>query len=212
VLDILANHPSTGRFISRKLAQRFVADNPPQNLVERMAKTFREKNGDIREVLRTMLNSNEFWSKGAYHAKLKSPLEMIASAARAVNADVDDAFGLANQTAQLGQPLYRKVEPTGYLNTSEEWIDSAALLAWMNFALAFAQNRLQGVTVTHPERATVDAAEIARRILKSDPFRQTMQAIATAIEKQKSAAKKSAPVSAALISGLVLGSPEFQRR
>jgi uncharacterized protein (DUF1800 family) len=212
VLDLLAHHPSTAQFISRKLAQRFVADKPPQALIERMTKTFREKDGDIREVLRTMLNSKEFWSKGAYHAKLKSPLEMITSAARAVNAEVDDAFGLANQIATLGQPLYRKVEPTGYLNTSEEWINSASLLARMNFALNFAQNRLQGVKVTQPERATVDAEEIARRILKSDPSRQTMQAIATAIQKQKTAAKKSAAISAGLVSGLVFGSPEFQRR
>lgn len=220
VLDILAHHPSTGRFVARKLAQRFVADKPPQALVERMAKTFREKDGDIREVLRTMLNSNEFWSKGAYHAKLKSPFEMIASAARAVNADVEDTFGLANQIATLGQPLYRKVEPTGYLNTSEEWINSASLLARMNFALNFAQNRLQGVKVPHPEGAAVDAGEIARRILRYDPSRQTMQAIAAAIERQKAgvkagvnaSVKKNAPVSAGLVSGLVIGSPEFQRR
>ncbi len=212
VLDILAHHPSTARFIARKLAQRFVADKPPQALVERMAKTFREKDGDIREVLRTMLNSGEFWSRGAYHAKLKSPFEMITSAARAMNADVEDPFGLANQIATLGQPLYRKVEPTGYSNTGEEWINSALLLARMNFALNFAQNKLQGVRVTQPDRAAVDAGEIARRILRYDPSRQTMLAITAAIGRQMAGAKKNAPVSAALVSGLVIGSPEFQRR
>ncbi len=212
VLDILARHPSTGRFVARKLAQRFVADKPPQALVERMAKTFRDKDGDIREVLRTMLNSSEFWSKGAYHAKLKSPFEMIASAARAMNAEVEDTFGLANQIATLGQPLYRKVEPTGYSNTSEEWINSALLLARMNFALNFAQNKLPGVKVTEADGAAVDAGVIARRILRYDPSRQTTQAIAAAIQKQNAGPGKNARVSASLVSGLVLGSPEFQRR
>src|SRR5207244_1895492 len=107
---------------------------------------------DLREVMRTMLNAPEFWSKGAYRAKLKSPLEMVASAVRAMDADVADPFALANQIGTLGQPLYRKAEPTGYGNTGQEWINSASLLARMNFSLGFAQNRLLGVKVVQPER------------------------------------------------------------
>ena len=94
--------------------------------------------------MKTMLDSKEFWSEGAYRAKMKSPLEMIASAVRAVDGDVDFAFPLANQMAQLGQPLYRKQEPTGYSNSSQEWVNSAGLLARMNFALPLADEQGAG--------------------------------------------------------------------
>jgi uncharacterized protein (DUF1800 family) len=147
VLDIVAHHPSTAHFISRKLAMRFVADDPPESLVSKMAQTFTRTDGDIRAVLQTMLDSPEFWSEGAYRTKVKSPLEMIASAVRAVNGDVDFAAPLVNQLTQLGQPLYRKVEPTGYSNSSKEWLNSAGLVARMNFALQLADNKVPGVKV-----------------------------------------------------------------
>jgi uncharacterized protein (DUF1800 family) len=147
VLDILAHQPSTAHFISRKLAMRFVADDPPESLVARMAETFQKSDGDIRAVLETMLKSKEFWSEGAYRSKLKSPLEMVASAVRAANGDVDFASPLVNQVAQLGEPLYRKIEPTGYSNSSKEWLNSAGLMARMNFALQLADNKIPGVKV-----------------------------------------------------------------
>jgi uncharacterized protein (DUF1800 family) len=147
VLDILAHHPSTAHFISKKLAIRFVADDPPASLVDRMAQTFLKTDGDLREVMRTMLASKEFWSRGAYRSKMKSPLEMVASAVRAVNGDVDFATALGNQVAQLGEPLYRKVEPTGYSNSGKEWLNSAGLVARMNFALQLADNKVPGVKV-----------------------------------------------------------------
>jgi uncharacterized protein (DUF1800 family) len=147
VLDILARHPSTAHFISRKLAIRFVADDPPPTLVERMAQTFLKTNGDLRAVMTTMLESREFWSLGAYRSKLKSPLELVASAVRAADGDVDYASGLVNQVARMGQPLYRKQEPTGYSNSSQEWLNSAGLLARMNFAVNLADNQVPGVKV-----------------------------------------------------------------
>jgi uncharacterized protein (DUF1800 family) len=150
VLDILARHPSTAHFISRKLAMRFVADDPPESLVERMSATFLKTDGDIRAVLETMLKSKEFWSQGAYRSKMKSPFEMVVSAVRAAHGDVDFAFPLVNQVAQLGQPLYRKVEPTGYSNASEEWMNSGGLMARMNFAVQLASNRIPGVKVAQP--------------------------------------------------------------
>ena len=147
VLHLLAHHPSTARFISRKLAMRFVADDPPQTLVNRMAATFLKKDGDLRAVLKTMFDSPEFWSRGAYRAKMKSPLEMVASSLRAVDAQVDFAFGLNNQLNQLGEPLYRKAEPTGYSNSGQEWLNSAGLLARMNFSVALVNNKVPGVKV-----------------------------------------------------------------
>ena len=147
VLHLLAHHPSTARFISRKLAMRFVADDPPATLVNRMAATFLKKDGDLRAVLKTMFDSPEFWSRGAYRSKIKSPLEMVASSLRALNAQVDFTSGLNNQLNQLGEPLYRKAEPTGYSNSSQEWLNSAGLLARMNFSVALANNKVPGVKV-----------------------------------------------------------------
>jgi uncharacterized protein (DUF1800 family) len=147
VLDIVARHPSTARFISRELARRFVADDPPASLVDRMARTFQQTGGDLREVMKTMLNSREFWSAEAYGSKVKSPLELVASAVRAVNGDVEYALPLVNQVAQMGQPLYRKVEPTGYSNSSRQWLNSAGLVGRMNFAVQLAGNRVSGVKV-----------------------------------------------------------------
>jgi uncharacterized protein (DUF1800 family) len=166
VLDILAHHPSTARFISRSLAVRFVSDNPPQSLVDRMAKTFRRKDGDLREVMKTMLNSREFWSRGAYRSKMKSPLEMVASSVRAVGGDIDYGFALVQQVTQLGEPLYRKQEPTGYSNQSQDWVNSASLLARMNFGVALAENRIPGVKVSDPnmqEGLKIGSPEFQRR-------------------------------------------------
>jgi len=147
VLDLVARHPSTAHFISRKLGMRFVADDPPASLVDRMAATYLKTDGDLLEVMKTMLSSKEFWSQGAYRSKMKSPLEMVASAVRAVHGDVDYASALANQVAQMGEPLYRKQEPTGYSNSGKEWINSAGLLARMNFAVNLADNKVPGVKV-----------------------------------------------------------------
>jgi uncharacterized protein (DUF1800 family) len=147
VLDILAHQPATARFISKKLAMRFVADDPPAALVDRMADTFLKSDGDIRQVMAVMIGAREFWSVGAYRSKVKSPLEMVASSVRAVSGDVDVAFPLVNQVAQLGEPLYRKLEPTGYSNSSTQWANSAGLMARMNFALQLASNKVPGVKV-----------------------------------------------------------------
>ena len=197
VLDILANHPSTARFLSRKLAQRFVADDPPPALIDRMARTFREKDGDLREVMKTMLDSKEFWSQGAWRAKMKSPLEMVASAVRATGADVESAFILANQLQQLGQPLYRKMEPTGYSSAAAEWTNSAALLARMNFALNLTQNRVPGLKLDSSRFEKLGApAAISKAVLFTE----------APIAKDYKDAKP------AKIAGLVIGGPEFQRR
>jgi uncharacterized protein (DUF1800 family) len=203
VLDILARHPSTARFISTGLAKKFVADDPPPALIDRMAKTFHDTDGDIRAVMTTMLDSKEFFSEGAFRAKVKTPLALVISAVRATDAQVDFAIPLAAQIAQLGEPLYRKVEPTGYSSANAEWVNSAALLARMNFALALANNRVPGSKVDI-SRFENDSAPVARQILFQEPAQQTLDSIQKAL-----ALRESTP---ALVAGLVLGSPDFQRR
>lgn len=203
VLDILAAQPSTAHFISLELAQRFVADAPPEPLVRRMADTFRKKDGDLREVMKTMLSSPEFWSEGAWRAKVKSPLEMAVSALRASGAEVDSMFVLGQRIAQLGQPLYRKLEPTGYRNLSEDWVNSAGLLGRMNLALALAENKLPGVRTRETSQADVDA--VAERLLFGAPSAQARAAIDAGLKEKP----ENRP---AMVTGLVLGSPDFQRR
>ena len=203
VLDILAHHPSTAHFISQELAQRFVADNPPETLVNKMAQTFLSTNGSIREVMKTMLNSKEFWSEGAYRSKVKSPFEMVVSSARALDANVIDGWALANQVGTLGEPLYRKLEPTGYSNLNAEWINSASLLGRMNFALQLAQNHVESVKVD-VSRFGDDPTEVAKALMFRAMSPQTRAAIDKALEdKQKNPA---------LVAALVIGSPDFQKR
>lgn len=147
VIEILSAHPSTAKFISRKLAQRFVADEPPQALIDRMAYTYQKTGGDLKAVMKTMLESNEFMSAGAYKSKIKSPLEMVAGALRATGATLTDAMPAAQVITLMGQPLYRKQEPIGYSNNGEEWLNSSGLLARINFSTALSENRLQGIHI-----------------------------------------------------------------
>ena len=191
VIDLLARHPSTARFISRSLAIRFVADNPPPRLVERMAETFLKTGGDLRAVMKTMLRSKEFFSEAAYPAKIKSPLETAASAVRALDAQVDFAGGLARAVAQLGEPLYRRQEPTGYANTNADWVNSASLVARMNFAVALVSNRVPGVRV--------------------DPDINVARLPVELSGETRAAVAKSAP-GGNTAAALALGSPDFQHR
>jgi uncharacterized protein (DUF1800 family) len=162
VLDILAKRSETAHFISLKLAQRFVADDPPASLVDRMAKRFRETDGDLRTLVATMINAPEFFSEGAWNAKVKTPLEFVVSSARASGAEIRDVAPLAQKIADMGEPLYRKVEPTGYSTKAEEWVNSASLLARMNFAVDLAANRVPGA------RVDVDNANIGKTLGSPD--------------------------------------------
>ncbi len=205
VIDILAHHPSTAAFISRNLAIRFVSDDPPEALVRKMAATFLKTDGDLLEVMRTMIYAPEFWDPANFRAKMKSPLEMVASAVRAVNGDVDFAQTLTGQLNQLGEPLYRKLEPTGYSNRGTDWINSASLLARMNFAVALAHGKIQGVKIDPAQFVLgVDASGIERGILLTDASPAAHDAIQTGLEQQQELGATAA--------GLTLGSPDFQRR
>ena len=155
VIDILAHSPATAKFISRELATRFISDNPPDALVSKMAATFTSSNGDLRAVLTTMFSSPEFFAPANFHNKVKSPFEMLASAIRAAGGEIDYGFALEQQLKTLGEPLYRKVEPTGYSNKGADWLNSASLLARMNFAVALTNNKVQGTKVeANPELAS----------------------------------------------------------
>jgi uncharacterized protein (DUF1800 family) len=218
VLHMLATSPQTAHFISLKLAERFVSDDPPAALVDRMAKTFEKKKGDIREVLSTLFHSPEFWADGAYRAKVKTPLEFVASAVRATGADVDDAMPLARQVANMGMPLYGAQPPTGYSMKADAWVSSSSLLNRMNFALGLTGGKVRGVKVDAvqlaggppaPADGTVTLSTMESRLLAADVSKQTHDSILAQIEAPS---KPSRPPDASTIAGLLLGSPEFQRK
>jgi uncharacterized protein (DUF1800 family) len=224
VLDILARDPHTARHISFEMARRFVSDNPPEALVDRMAQTFLKSDGDIREVLRAMIYSPEFWSKESYRAKIKTPFELVASATRAVGADVQIPLLLVQWTSRIGQPLYQCEPPTGYSDKADAWVNTGALLSRMNFSLALTSNRLRGAQVdidslfggemaANP-RATLDRA--IELLLGGQASQETRDTLEKQLEDpqilQATLDDKVKQVNAAMIAGLVLGSPEFQRR
>jgi len=211
VLRMLARDPRTARFISLKLATRFVSDEPPQALVDRMTQTYLKKNGDIREVLRTLFRSPEFWSPQTYRAKVKTPLEFIVSSVRASGADVTDTGALASQLNNMGMPLYGMQPPTGYSMKADTWVNSSALLGRMNFALAMTAGKVKGVTVDSQAFAAStpvgDNAVLARlesTLLGGDVSEQTHATIVKQLNDGKA--------NSAMVAGLILGSPEFQRR
>jgi uncharacterized protein (DUF1800 family) len=229
VLEMLARHPSTAKFISTKLARHFVSDIPPPALVARMAKTFLKTDGDIRAVLHTMIYSPEFWSRQAYRAKIKTPFELVASTARALGADVDWPTPLVQWTARIGEPLYQCLPPTGYSDKAEAWVNTGALLNRLNFAVALASNRIRGTRV---ELAALLGPDVASSPKGGEPRTALDRAIdeflagqvspetRATLEKESSDPQvlraklddRVQQVDLGILTGLVLGSPEFQRR
>ncbi len=224
VLDILARDPHTAHHISYEIAQRFVADAPPDALVDRMAQTFLKSDGDIREVLRTMIYSPEFWSRDVYRTKIKTPFELVVSATRAVGAQVDVPLLLVQWTNRIGEPLYQCEPPTGYSAKADAWVNTGALLNRMNFSLALTASRLRGVQVGIDSLlgsvGSTDPHAILDRSIKVFLGGQISQQSRDTLEKQMddpqilqaTLGEPVKQVNAAMIAGLVLGSPEFQRR
>jgi uncharacterized protein (DUF1800 family) len=155
VLDIVAAHPSTARHIARKLAIRFVSDTPPAALVDRAAARFTATRGDLREVVRVILSSPEFSAAEARRAKVKTPLEFVASALRATGADVRTALPLARTLRDMGMPLYFCQPPTGYEESATTWVTAGALVNRMNFAVDLSKNNVRGVRVPLTEEQTL---------------------------------------------------------
>ncbi len=231
VLHLLARNPKTAHFISQKLAMRFVSDNPPPALVDRMTQTFLKKDGDIREVLHTMFMSPEFWSPEAYRAKVKTPLEFVVSAVRASGADVEDTRALVGTLNNMGMMLYGMMPPTGYSMKAETWVNSSALLARMNFALGLAAGKVKGVKVDNASQSTGTSTEgasgaaadpqqtlarLENSLLNGDISKQTHDTISKQLDDPKITQRRlddpKRPPNVAAITGLLLGSPEFQRR
>src|SRR4030095_5737659 len=202
VLDILAAHPSTARFIATKLARRFVADQPPQTLVDRAAERFRETKGDIREVVRTIVTSPEFFAADAYRAKVKTPFEFVASAVRATSTDSTNAMPLVQAMRELGMPPYQCQPPTGYAERPDAWVNTGALLGRMTFAVALTDGRLRGLRA--PASLLNAPLETARDTITDQVLAGDLSSSPrTTVEK---ASRPSQAVA------LLLGSPEFQRR
>ena len=224
VIEILAHHPSTAKFVCTKLAMRFVSDDPPPALVDRMAQTFLDKDGDIREVLRTMFRSPEFWAPAAYRAKVKTPLEFVVSAVRASGVDVQNAMPLVQNLNRMGMPLYGAQPPTGYSMKADTWVNSSALLNRMNFALAMGTGRLPGAKFdagtilgnASPTDPTQVVAVLETSLLSGDISKQTHETIEKQLNDPQVTGRRlddsPRPVNAGVIAGLILGSPEFQRR
>jgi uncharacterized protein (DUF1800 family) len=258
LLHMLAMRPATAQFISRKLAIRFVSDDPPKALVDRMAKTYLSSDGDIPSVLKTLFHSPEFWAASDYRTKVKTPLEFVVSAARASNANIQNFQPLMNALRQMGMPLYGCMPPTGYKWDASDWVSTGALVDRMNFALSLAANRLPGITVEWapdldmsaldndappqqmiptPESeearlepmlipggvsdATRTAAleQFKAQSAQNPPAQNPPVAAPVATRRQAPGAngRHAAPADAyeredQLLAGLLMGSPEFQRR
>jgi uncharacterized protein (DUF1800 family) len=222
VLHILAHNPSTAKFICTKLAMRFVSDDPPPALVDRMAQTFLKKQGNIREVLKTMLDSPEFWAPDTYRTKVKTPLEFVVSAVRASGADVTDAMPIARQLQNMGMPLFGMQPPTGYSMRADAWVNSSALLGRMNFAMALTSGKLKGIQVGNEpvsirsEDSQQTLLELENSLLAGEVSKQTHDIISARLQDTKIIRRKlddpARPPNISMIEGLLLGSPEFQRR
>ena len=267
LLHLLATRPATARFLSRKLAIRFVGDAPAEALVDRMAKTYLKSDGDISAVLKTLFHSPELWAPDSYRAKVKTPLEYVVSAARASNAEIDNLQPLAKALSDMGMPVYGAVPPTGYKWDASDWVSTGALVNRMNFALALAANKLPGIAITwspqtEPLVAGIDDGSVPSSPVQSrsagyvpgplpSPDREEQRLEASLVDGGLSAGTRAAvldqfnqqsrtqsqqtplparptpapakpmnPTQAAaalekqdqLLAGLLLGSPEFQRR
>jgi len=219
VIHMLATHPSTAKFISTKLARKFVSDNPPPALVARMSQTFLKTDGDIREVLRTMFKSPEFFAAENYRAKIKTPFEMTVSAVRAIGADTNGNPQFHRWMAQMGEGLFMCQPPTGYPDTAERWVNTGALLERMNFALALSENRIPGARANldnllagvNTTRQSQVVDHFVNLLLRGQISPQTRETIDKSLGAQR-LAMAGGQVDVAKVVGLILGSPEFQRQ
>lgn len=187
VIDILVAHPSTAKFIARKLAVKFVSDNPSEDLVKRVADAFHKSNGDIKTTLRALFNDKDFYAKENYRAKIKTPFELMVSSLRALDADVKASPALNSMLNKMGEPLYGYIAPTGYPDTAEDWVNTGALLERMNFAVALASNRIPQAKVNLKKFEASSKDQILEKavngILEGDISASTKQTLEKQLEQ-----------------------------
>jgi uncharacterized protein (DUF1800 family) len=218
VLDLVARHPATARFITTKLARHFISDDPPASVVDRCAAVFTKSDGDIRQTLRCVITGPEFFSRAAYRAKVKTPFQVVTSAMRAMNATPDLTPRSVQAVAQLGQPIFGHQTPEGWPDQAEAWMNSGAILNRINFGLTMASGRVPGVVFGRvPE---IDALRTASREAQVDGVVKLLfggQVSADTREVLRSGENPLATENTRLgglqqVVGLALGAPEFQRR
>ena len=206
ILHRLATQPATARFISTKLVRRLVSDDPPSALVQKAAATFEKTNGDVREVVRTIITSDEFLGASYRAAKVKTPFEFVVSSVRASGAAITNARDLAQRIGAMGMPLYLQQPPTGYRDSAEEWVSTSALLERMNFALDLSAGRVRGVRLDAKgltdKKATLDS--VAAQLLPVGLSANSKKTLEGEASKEGSSPER--------LVGLVLGSPEFQKK
>jgi len=196
VIDLLARHPATARFIAQKLARRFIADNPPASIIDKAAETFRQSDGDIPSVLGTIIDSTEFFAPENYRAKIKKPLEYVASAIRAVGAETQVSHQLFRYVGRMGEPLFLAQPPTGYPDIASSWISPDMLLTRMNFVADLVGNRLPGSRVTP---AALSDKEMFLRLVAPEGLSAAARAAMAESEGSQAIA-------------IAMAAPEFQRR
>jgi uncharacterized protein (DUF1800 family) len=242
VLDMLASHPSTMRHISRKLCVRFVSDSPPESLVNKCVATWKKTDGDIREVVRTIVTSPEFFSRAAYRQKIKSPFEYAVSSVRALGGTYDvftpegveryrgkvtqgrflnlNTGTLAGQVGVMGEPLFQYQAPTGYPEDSRKWVSSGALISRLNFSLALTNGKLMEIGLPNLEQTLPRSGDpgqlinhLARQIVQEDLSPGTRATLLKQVGSTPDAASTAADITTvSRLAALLLGSPEFQRR
>lgn len=208
LLEMLAHNPATAKFITKKLAVRFVSDTPPQSLLDKMSKSFIEHDGDIKQVLITMASAPEFWNKQSLREKIKSPFELAISSVRALNATVDQPYQLYQWVTKMGQQMYYYQAPTGFPDKAQYWINTGALLNRMNFGLALATQRIPGIKFDlaalnnhhEPESMQAALAVYGKILLPERDLGQTIKFLTPMLndpklaDKVDAAAVKTAPV------------------
>ena len=210
-IAMLASHPSTARHIARKLCQRFVADDPPAQLVDRVADVFLRTKGNLRSTVEAIVTSPEFFSPKSYRSKIKTPFEFVVSAVRAVDGETDGRF-LARSLRDMGMPPYLCQPPTGYSDVSEDWVSSAAFLDRVNFSIALAAGSTPGTKAGLDSRSFEMSPDLIDVIATATMGGGVSDATRTTIETRIADEKLDRRRQAQLIAGLVLGSPEFQRQ
>src|SRR5438309_626289 len=212
LLKLLASDPATMHHVSRKLCQRFVSDDPPDGCVDDAVAAWKRSSGDMRDVLRAIFHGPDFWAAENVRAKVKTPLEFVVSAARAVDAQPDTSPRLAQVVARLGEPLYLHVAPDGYPERETAWVNSGALLDRMNAAVALAAGKLQGVTVALDPIVSAGGAEELIGVVNEKILSGTMSENTKQVLRRELAGISDAMQARALAVGLAIGGPEFQRQ